>query len=46
MDTLGHPLALHVTSADVDDRAAVPVLADAVQEATGGSVELAWADQN
>jgi transposase len=46
VDTLGHLLALRVTAADVDDRVAVPDLADDIQEATGGNVELAWADQN
>src|SRR5580698_2982390 len=33
VDTLGHLLALHVTPANVDDRAEVGKLADAVQEA-------------
>lgn len=45
VDTLGHLLALHVTPADAQDRAQVGVLAEAVQEATGSSVELAWVDQ-
>ncbi len=45
VDTLGHLLALHVTPADVDDRAQVGQLAKAVQAATGGSVELAYVDQ-
>jgi len=40
VDTLGHLLALHVTPANVDDRAEVGKLADAVQEATGENVEL------
>src|SRR5579872_6647961 len=42
VDTLGHLLALHVTPANVDDRAEVGKLADAVQEATGetGGVDL------
>jgi transposase len=45
VDTLGQLLALHVTPANVDDRAAVATLADAVQEATGASVDLAYVDQ-
>ena len=45
VDTLGHLLALHVTPANVDDRAEVGKLADAVQEATGESVELIYVDQ-
>jgi len=45
VDTLGHLLAAHVTSADEQDRAQVGLLAQAVQEATGNSVELAWVDQ-
>jgi transposase len=45
VDTLGHLLALHVTPANVDDRAEIGKLADAVQEATGESVELIYVDQ-
>jgi transposase len=45
VDTLGHLLALHVTPADAQDRAQVEVLAAAVQEATGESVQLAYVDQ-
>ena len=45
VDTLGHLLALHVTAADEQDRANVGRLAEAVQEATGDSVELAFVDQ-
>jgi transposase len=45
VDTLGHPLALHVTPADADDRAAAGRLAAAVQAATGESVDLAYVDQ-
>ena len=45
VDTFGHLLALHVTPADVGDRAAVPRLAADVQEATGDNVTLAFADQ-
>src|SRR5829696_4155090 len=40
VDTLGHLLALHVTPASANDRAAVAELAEAVQDATGASVEL------
>ncbi len=45
VDTLGHLLTLHVTPADVQDRARVGALADAVQAATGDSVEVAFVDQ-
>jgi transposase len=45
VDTLGHLLALHVSPADAQDRAQVELLAAAVQEATGQSVELGYADQ-
>src|SRR5579859_1699866 len=45
VDTLGHLLALHVTPANVDDRAEVGKLAEAVQEATGEAVELIYVDQ-
>src|SRR5215212_7508587 len=45
VDTLGHLLALHVTAADEQERAQVAVLAEAVQEVTGESVELAYVDQ-
>ena len=45
VDTLGHLLALHVTPADEQDRAQVGELAEAVQEATGQSVEVAFVDQ-
>ena len=45
VDTLGHLLALRVTAANVQDRAQVGVLAEAVQAATGESVELAFVDQ-
>lgn len=45
VDTLGQLLALHVTPANVDDRAAVATLADAAQKATGESVDLAFVDQ-
>lgn len=45
VDTLGHLLALLVTPADEQDREQVGQLAQAVQEATGESVELAFVDQ-
>ena len=45
VDTLGHLLALHVTPASVDDRSAVAALAEAVQDATGQSIDLAYVDQ-
>jgi transposase len=44
VDTLGHLLALHVTPANEQDRAQVGLLAEAVQEVTGHSVELAYVD--
>jgi transposase len=45
VDTLGDLLALHATPADAQDRAQVARLAAAVQEATGGTVEVACVDQ-
>ena len=45
VDTLGHFLALHVTTASEQDRSQVAVLAEQVQQATGESVELAYVDQ-
>lgn len=45
VDTLGHLLALHVTPADIDDRAEVGRLAEAIQEATDESVTLVYVDQ-
>jgi transposase len=45
VDTLGDLLALVATPADVQDRAQVEALAAAVQDATGETVELAYADQ-
>jgi transposase len=45
VDTLGHLLAVHVTPANEQERAQVQELCEAVQQATGGSVKLAWADQ-
>lgn len=45
VDTLGHLLALRVTPANEQDRAQVAVLAAAVQDATGQTVEVAYVDQ-
>jgi transposase len=45
VDTLGHLLALRVTPAKAQERARVADLADAVQDATGSTVELAWVDR-
>jgi transposase len=45
VDTLGQLLALHVTPANAQDRAQVAELAEAVQAATGQSVEVAFVDQ-
>jgi transposase len=45
VDTRGHLLALHVTPADVGDRAAVARLAAEIQHTTGDSVSLAYVDQ-
>jgi transposase len=45
VDTLGHPLALLVTPANEQDRAQVAALAQAVQAATGRTVEMAFVDQ-
>jgi transposase len=45
VDTLGQLLALHVTPANVQERSQVGALAEAVQAATGQSVELAFVDQ-
>lgn len=44
VDTLGNLLALQVTPASEQDRAQVGELAQAVQEVTGGTVELAYVD--
>lgn len=45
VDTLGHFLAAHVTPANTDDRAEVDQMAQAIQDATGDTVELAFVDQ-
>lgn len=45
VDTLGHLLALYVTAADEQDRAQVAALCQAVQQATGQAVDIAFVDQ-
>jgi transposase len=45
VDTLGHLLALHVSPASEQEREHVGRLGQALQEATGESVELAYVDQ-
>ncbi|MGA9769373.1 MAG: IS5 family transposase [Blastocatellia bacterium] len=45
VDTFGNLLALHVTPANEQDRSQVGKLAEAVQEVTGETVELAYVDQ-
>src|SRR5574341_167934 len=45
VDTLGHLLALLVTSADVQDREQVAALAQQVPQATGDNVQVAFVDQ-
>jgi transposase len=45
VDTLGHLLALRVTPANAQDRDQVAALAQAIQEATGEHVEVAFVDQ-
>jgi transposase len=45
VNPLGHRLALHVTTANADERDQVAILAEAVQDATGQDVELAFVDQ-
>src|SRR5688500_15912973 len=45
VDTLGHLLALVVTPANKQERAQLGALTLAVQQVTGGSVELAYVDQ-
>jgi transposase len=45
VDTLGHLLTLHVSPANEQEREHVGELAQAVQEATGESVDLAYVDQ-
>lgn len=45
VDTLGNLLALTITAANEQDRAQVATLAAQVQQVTGATVELAYADQ-
>lgn len=45
VDTLGQLLALHVTPANEQDRAQVARLAEAIGDATGQTVEVAFVDQ-
>lgn len=45
VDTPGHVVALHVTPANVDDRAEVGRLSAEVQSETDGSVALGYVDQ-
>ena len=45
VDTLGHLLALRVTPANEQDRAQVQELTQAVQQATGQNVQIAYVDQ-
>lgn len=45
VDTLGHLLALHGTSADQQDRAQVRKAAEEVQKITGKTVKLVFVDQ-
>src|SRR5438270_4663524 len=45
VDTLGHLLASHVTPADQQDRGRVAAPAEAGQEVTGDSVEVAYVDR-
>jgi len=45
VDTLGHLIALHVTPASEHDREQVEKLAEAIREATGDSVQLAYVAQ-
>jgi transposase len=45
VDTMGHLLALHITPANVQDRAVVAEVAAATQAATGDHVQIAWVDQ-
>ena len=45
VDTLGHLLALKVTAANAQERAQVGDLVKAIQETTGGKVQVAFVDQ-
>ena len=45
VDTLGNLLAVTITAANEQERSQVAALAEQVQQATGGTVEIAYADQ-
>ncbi len=45
VDSLGHLLAIVITSANEQDRAQVAELAEAIQDRTGAHVSLAYVDQ-
>ena len=45
VDSLGNPLALTITIANEQERTQVAELAEQVREMTGGTVEVAYADQ-
>jgi transposase len=45
VDTLGYPLAMEAGPANEQDRDHVPPLVERVQNETGGTVEVAYADQ-
>lgn len=45
VDTLGNLLALTITAANEQERSQVATLAQQVQQVTGGTVEVAFADQ-
>ena len=45
VDTLGHLIELTVTPANEQERAQVKALCQAVQESTGQTVHVAWADE-
>ena len=45
VDTPGHLLALHVTPADAGDRAEVARIAEAVQDISAQTAEVAFVDQ-
>jgi transposase len=45
VDTLGHLLTVHVTPANAQERHQVAVLAEAVLEVTGETVEIAFVDE-
>ena len=45
VDTLGHLIDLTVTPANEQERSQVKELCQAVQQATGETVKVAWADE-